>query len=206
MKIVFKQAIAVIALFGLANVFAATESKEKIEEISKLYETEETVIYEFFSLGCPACFATESFVKEWLKTKPENIKFEKIHVSYGNGSWKALAQAFYAAQKLGIERQAIDKIFNFVHVQKNRVGNVVQLAPIFEELGIDKQTFMKTANSFAVKSQLRKADNLASSLKSGGVPDFVINGRFRLNKGAYSSDEELKQALNTLPVTLKQAQ
>lgn len=192
------------SVFIAANSFAA-DPGQGIEEITKLYETEEPVVYEFFSLGCPACFATETFVEDWLKSKPEGIKFEKIHVSSSN-SWKVLAQAYYTAVKLGVEKEATDKIFKFLHVEKNRVGHVKHLVPVFEELGIDKDTFLKTANSFTVKSQMRKADNLARNLKSGGVPDFVINGRYRMDRRAYPNDEAIKQALNTLPITLKQSQ
>jgi protein dithiol oxidoreductase (disulfide-forming) len=199
-----KKLISIFALFLTIPVFAASSAAEKITDLGLLNETAEPIVYEFFSLGCPACFATESFVKDWMTTKPAGVKFVKVHVAYGRPDWGAMAQAYYAAEKLGVKEKAVDKLFEFIHVKKNRVSNIVQLAPVFEELGIDKKTFLKTANSFAVKSKIRKADNLAGSMKSGGVPDFVVNGRYRINRTEFSNQEEIKKTLNTLPLQSKQ--
>jgi protein dithiol oxidoreductase (disulfide-forming) len=199
-----KKLISILALFLSIQVSAASATGEKITDLGQLNETKEPIVYEFFSLGCPACFATESFVKDWMLTKPAGIKFVKVHVAYGRPDWGAMAQAFYAAEKLGIKEKAVEKLFEFIHVKKNRVSNIVHLVPVFEELGVDKKTLLKTANSFAVKSKIRKADNMAGALKSGSVPDFVVNGRYRINRSEFASQEEIKQTLNTLPLKTNQ--
>jgi protein dithiol oxidoreductase (disulfide-forming) len=198
-----KKLISIFALFLSIHVSAASAGGEKITDLGPLNETSEPIVYEFFSLGCPACFATESFVKDWLLSKPEGVKFVKVHVAYGRPDWGAMAQAYYAAEKLGIQEQAVEKLFEFIHVKKSRVSNIVHLVPVFEELGIDKKQFLKTANSFSVKSKIRKADNMAGSMKSGGVPDFVVNGRYRIHRAEFANQDEIKNTLNTLPLKSK---
>ncbi|RMG51350.1 MAG: thiol:disulfide interchange protein DsbA/DsbL, partial [Gammaproteobacteria bacterium] len=58
-------------------------------------------VAEFFWYGCPHCYRFEPHVQKWLKHKPEAAAFVRIPASL-NPSWRPHAEAYYAAQTLGV--------------------------------------------------------------------------------------------------------
>ena len=49
--------------------------------------------------------------------------------------------------------------------------------------GVDKEKFLSTYNSFAIKGQMEKAKKLAMAYQVTGVPTMVVNGKYRFDIG-----------------------
>jgi thiol:disulfide interchange protein DsbA len=64
--------------------------------------------------------------------------------------------------------------------------------------GIDKEAFLKTYNSFGVKSQLEKAKKLAMAYQISGVPVMVVNGKYRFDIGSAGGPQQVLQVADHL--------
>lgn len=155
-------------------------------------------VVQFFSFGCPHCFHAEPQVERWLRNKPANIHFERIPVSFGRPSWGLFARAYYIAKALKIEDRFVPAFFNRIHIKRQAPTNLNELKAVFVEMGVKAEDFDKHAKSFWVESQLRRADQLARQYRVMGVPDFLVNYRYRLVPGAVKSEAEFQELLNGL--------
>ena len=57
----------------------------------------------------------------------------------------------------------------------------------------DKEKFLQTFDSFAIKGQIVKAKELAKKYEISGVPTMVVDGKYRFDLGTAGGPE---QALN----------
>ena len=140
----------------------------------------EVEVIEFFWYGCNHCFALEPHVRDWLESKPSNVKFVRIPAVLNRG-WDVTAQAYYTAEALDVVEQVHDAIFNAIHVDRRmRVAvNKDLLAELFEEhAGISAEDFDKAWNSFPVASKLKRAELMGRRYRLTGVPAVVVNGKY----------------------------
>ena len=155
-------------------------------------------VIEFFSFGCPHCNHAEPQVERWLKNKPESIRFVRVPVGFGRPSWTLFARAYYLMQALKIEDKAVPAFFHLIHEEHRPPRNLDDLKAFFVRMGVSPKAFDQNARSFWVESQLRRADQMAREYKVQGVPDFVINRRYRVVPGATSSEAEFYGLLTAL--------
>ena len=160
--------------------------------------SDRTIVVEYFSYGCPGCFRTDPYVEAWKEQKPEGVEFRRVHVGMGNRMWEILAQAFYVAQALGVGEELHQPIFDWVHVEKNTPRKLSDLAEVFATAGVSEEQLEKTAQSFAVVTQLKRAETEARRFRLSGVPSFVVNDRYRLSTGGFKSYDELFAGLTSL--------
>ena len=55
--------------------------------------------------------------------------------------------------------------------------------------GIDKDKFLSTYNSFAVKGKVEDAKKKAQAYQISGVPTMVVNGKYRFDLGTSGGPE-----------------
>lgn len=156
------------------------------------------VVMEFFSFGCPHCFNAEGQVSRWLTTKPDNIKFIKIPVSFGRPQWTLFARAYYTAKALNIADKMVKPFFELIHVKKQPPTTIADLKAFFVSLGIPAEDFDKQVKSFYVENAIRQADQLARKFKVAGVPDFLINEKYRLVGTEVKSENDFQALLSGL--------
>ena len=134
-------------------------------------------VAEFFWYGCPHCYHFEPKIRAWLERKPEAAHFVRIPASL-NPSWRPHAEAFYAAEALGVTDRLHTPLFDAIHEQRRRIFNRDQLARFAASQGIDEQKFRDAMDSFLVQSKVRRADDLARRAGIRGVPSVVVAGRY----------------------------
>ncbi|NVJ64953.1 MAG: thiol:disulfide interchange protein DsbA/DsbL [Gammaproteobacteria bacterium] len=154
---------------------------------------EKPQVIEFFSYTCPHCYNIEGFVHKWLPQKPEGIEFVQVPVFLGNVPH--LTQGYYTAEVLGVLDQVHMDIFHQWHRDKKIIRTKKDLYPIFEKAGIDKETFDKAYNSFAVASKVQHAKKMVRDFKVTSFPRFVINQKYEVK-----SYQQLDKLLNELPL------
>ncbi len=73
-------------------------------------------------------------------------------------------------------------------------------------LGIDRAEFLKTYNSFGVKSQMEKAKKLAMAYQISGVPVMIVNGKYRFDIGSAGGAEKALEVADYLIAKERAAQ
>ena len=139
---------------------------------------DKVVVKEIFWYGCPHCFRFEPFVDQWLKTKPENVIFE-LQPSVLNPPWSDHARTFFALELMGETDKVHQKLFNAIHVDKQRLTSQETIAKFVAKLGVDEKQFRENFYSFPVDSKLRKSRQIEQKYGHRGVPAVIINGKYR---------------------------
>lgn len=135
-------------------------------------------VVEMFSYACIHCFNFEPAVKQWLETKPDNVEFIRVPVSFGREDWELLARAHYAAEELGMAHEAERALYDAVHVERRRLNSADRIAELFAEHGVEREAFDSAFNSFGVETKVRRANQLTQRYRVQGTPTIVINGRY----------------------------
>ena len=154
-------------------------------------------VLEIFWYGCPHCFRFEPYVERWLRKKPENAQFVRLPGIF-RPSWEVGARAYYTAELLGVFDKMHKPIFNAIHLQKRKLNTEEAMRDFFAENGVDKKEFIKTYNSFAVGTRLRRAKTMTSRYGIDGVPAVIVNGKYRVSNRQTGSNAETLKVINFL--------
>lgn len=150
-----------------------------------------------FWYGCPHCYQLESKLNPWSQTLADDVDFIRVPAMFG-GIWNLHGQMFYTLQTMGVLEQVHDSIFNTLHNSNRKLASVNEIANFVAEQGVDKDLFLKTWNSFSVKSQVEKAKKLAVAYQITGVPAMVIDGKYRFDIGMAGGLQETIDVTNSL--------
>jgi protein dithiol oxidoreductase (disulfide-forming) len=159
-------------------------------------------VLEVFWYACPHCYDLEHYLAAWRKTKPDYIEFVRVPVMWGPVH-RAHAQLYYTLKQLG--RNDLDqKVFDTLHSQQSPLlGNTPEETFATQlqwakDNGIDPDAFRKAYNSFAVNSDLQRAEEITQRYHVEGVPLIVINGKYMTDVGKAGSHEALIAEINDL--------
>ena len=109
-------------------------------------------VVEVFWYGCIHCYHLEPLIETWRKTLGADVDFHRSPAIW-NQLMAVHAQAFYAAQALGVLDRMSGPLFAALNAEgseRKRLGNVDELARFFAEHGVPEEQFRKTFNSFGV--------------------------------------------------------
>ena len=134
-------------------------------------------VTEIFMFACPGCFAFEPHLQRWLEKKADYINFVRIPAAW-NPTAEIHARAYYTAEALGKLGEIDEPFFTAFHTQRNYLETEAKLADFFEQHGVDKATFARTFNSFAVTAKLKRAEELIGRYGVESTPSVVVNGKY----------------------------
>ena len=140
-------------------------------------------VVELFWYGCPHCYAFEPTINPWAA---------KLPAMFG-GPWDAHGQLFLTLDAMGVENKVHAAIFNAIQKEGKRLTDKNDMADFVATQGVDKEKFLQTFDSFAIKGQIVKAKELAKKYEVSGVPTLIVNGKYRFDLGTAGGPE---QALN----------
>jgi len=193
--------LAVAGLLGcsiaLAEVYEEGVHYERIVPAQPTSTANKVEVLEIFWYGCPHCFRFEPYIERWLRKKPKNAQFVRLPGIF-RPSWEVGARAFYTAKLLGVFDELHKPILNAIHLQKRRLDTEEQMRDFFAENGVDKKDFIKTYNSFAVGTRLRRAKTMSSRYGISGVPAIIVAGKYRLSAQTAGSNAEMLKVINFL--------
>lgn len=168
--------LAIAAALG-GNALAAG-GYELINPPQNTATPDKVEVVEFFWLGCPHCYSFEPTIAAWEKDMPEHVVFVREAPPL-NPSWEEHSRGFYAAQLMGEEHAFVEAMFKAIHVDKKRMRKPGDIAELAAQVGMDKDKFLKTMQSFAVQTRMNRSIQLAQGAGISGVPAIVINGKYR---------------------------
>ncbi len=153
---------------------------------------EQVVVYEFFGYPCPHCYSFQPYMEEWLENKPDYVKLIRVPLNFQPG-WDNLQQAYLTAEIMGIVEESHEKLFSAIHNDHKRFNSIDALAQWYaDEIGINKEEFLSTADSFILDSKQRKADKMGFEMQVTSTPTVIVNGKLRVAKNIQNRDEIMK--------------
>lgn len=105
---------------------------------------------------------------------------------------------FLTLESMGVEDQVHAAVFNAIQKEKKRLTDPEEMAEFLATQGVDKDKFLATFNSFAIKGQINKAKELAKKYEITGVPTMVVNGKYRFDIGSAGGANEALQLADKL--------
>ena len=172
--------VALLAPVAHAETFEEGKDYQRLDQPVCTRNAAKIEVVEVFWYGCPHCFRFDPLVKAWKKTLPADVDFWLSPVIW-NDLTQFHAQAFYAAQALGVLDKIHDPFFQAINVQNNMLNTPDKLFPLFAVQGISRDQFDKTFASFGVSSQVNQAKSRALSYRIEGTPELVVNGKYRVS-------------------------
>lgn len=160
-------------------------------------EGQKTVL-EVFGYTCPHCYHLEPSIKDWLKTKPLDVEFERMPVVFNHPNWIYMARVFYTAKRLGILEQSHEDFFHAIHRDKTDVFTPEALGKFFSRYGIKEQDFTDMFKSFVVDGDIKKAAILTKEMEVEGVPAIIVNGKYLTDVPMAKGKKEMWQVVDAL--------
>ena len=175
-------ATGISALPLLANAQAtAFQSGSDYLTLAKPVATEAPVgqieVVEFFWYNCPHCNAFEPMFDAWAKKVPKDVSVRRAPIAF-RPDFEPQQRLYYVLEAMGKVEELHKKVFNAIHVEKQKLGTADQITAWAEKQGIPKAKFVEMYNSFSVSTKVRKATQLQDAYALDGVPALGINGRY----------------------------
>ncbi len=160
-------------------------------------QSDKIEVVELFWYGCPHCYQLESTINPWSAALPEDVNFVRVPAMFG-GIWNVHGQLFYTLETMRAGEKVHTSIFDALHNSGHKLSSVDEIVNFVVEQGVDKELFMKTWNSFSVKSQMEKAKKQALAYQITGVPAVVVNGKYRFDIGMAGSLQQTVEVADAL--------
>ena len=192
-KLILSAALVAASVFGITAVQAAdtaTAGKEYIELSNPVAVSQpgKIEVVELFWYGCPHCYHFEPVINPWAEKLPDDVNFKRIPAMFG-GPWDAHGQMFLTLEAMGVEHKVHAAVFDAIQNQHKRLTDPEEMAEFLATQGVDKDKFLATFNSFAIKGQVKQAKELAKKYEITGVPSMIVNGKYRFDLGTAGGPE-----------------
>jgi len=180
----------------------------------KVSDTDKVEVVEVFSYGCPACNAFHTTVDQMAKELPSNATLVFLPVSFNPAeNFPMFQRAYFTAQALGVADKGADAMYDAAWKTKelssenpngrglkpsDALPTIDDAAKIYAKVGADPKEFAAVANSFAINTKMKRADELVQKYGVMQTPTIVINGKYRFTvsqAGGYPQTIELAKWL-----------
>lgn len=179
------------------QAFSEGVDYRRINPIVKTSDPAKVVVTEVFWYGCPHCFRFEPVVQSWAASLPDTVVFEQVPSSL-NPSWTEHARTFYALKLMGVQEQLHTKLFETIHVKRQRLAGLDTIARFVADQGVDEKEFRKHYASFPVDSLVRKNKKMEQRYGLRGVPAVIINGKYLTNGSMAGNYSRMIEIINFL--------
>jgi len=170
-------------------------------------------VMEVFSYGCPACNSYRPILKKLKAALPPNAQLVYLPASWHpEENWPMFQRAFLTAQSMGISEKAHEQMYDAIwtsgelgvadpntHLPKSTLPSIEDIARFYQRVtGVKAENFVAASKSFSVDLKMRQADAQILAMKVTGTPTLVVNGKYRVNNDALTSDNDFIGLVNFL--------
>lgn len=178
----YKKLICLAAIIFSTGLMAQTQWQEGTHyKVLNEQASAQPQVKEVFSFWCPACFNFESIAIELKSKLPKHVAFTKAHVNFMGSASKdtqdAASKGMLAARVMKDEARFNEALFNAIHRERKPIVSFDDIQAIYQAAGGDGTKLAKLANSFGIRSQLKK--NEAATKGFSRVPTFVVNDKYQ---------------------------
>ena len=157
-------------------------------------------VIEFFAYHCPACNMLEPTFNQWIKKQGDNIVARRIPLLF-QGPTDPEARLFLTLEAMGKLDQYHHRVFQAVHVQRQRLTKDDQIIEWAVKNGLDKAKFMETWNSFGVSTKLRRLGQVQAAYKVTGTPTIIIDGKYVVSPGQIQDANKIQDVNQLMQAT-----
>ena len=173
----------------------------------KVTNTNKIEVVEVFSYGCPACNQYHATANKLARELPADAQMAYLPASFvPQENWPMLQRAYYAAQALGVALKGNDAMYDAVWKSreltamkdsgglksKDALPTLADAAKVYAKFGVDPKEFVAVANSFAINTKVRRADELVKAYGVDGTPTIVVNGKYRISPSTVGADQSIE--------------
>lgn len=195
---------AVLAVLGCAGTTGHAAEFEEGKHYVRLpvpvqTQSEDAVeVVEVFSYACIHCKTFDPTLERWRHEQPDDVAFRRVPAIF-NETWKLFAQAFYAAEALGVSDAVHTPMFLAIHEQGVDLRNPVLMAELFQSAaGVPPDEFTRVANSFGVRSRVQQAMAHGRAYGITGVPTLIVDGQYRVDGQMAGNNTQMLQVVDYL--------
>ncbi len=152
-------------------------------------------VLEVFSYACVHCANFEPQLANWKQTrKPDHVEVLYMPAAW-NPTYEFYARAFYTAETLKVLEASHMDLFNALHVERQQIRSLDDLAAFYAKYDVKPETFKQTAGSFAVETKLKRAVALVPRYGVRGTPAVIVDGKYRFDTASSGGTEQTAFAL-----------
>ena len=133
-------------------------------------------VIEFFWYGCPHCYRLEPSLNAWLKNKPADVVFKRIH-AIPSEAWGLHAYIYYTLETMGLLDTLHGKVFDAIHKDRKNLTNAKILDQWLTENKVDPAKYHEVEKSFTVNAKVKRAAQQTAAYKVDGVPRIFVDGK-----------------------------
>jgi thiol:disulfide interchange protein DsbA len=179
-RIVVVRIVAVLLCALAASAYAQVENQDyqMLAPPQTPASQDKVEVIEFFSYGCPHCYALQPHIVKWSAELPADAVFTRVPVSFGRREWGQLSRAYYALEATGNLPRLDDALFEAIHKEKRPMFDEDTLAGWAAEHGVAASKFRAAFESPAVSAKAMRAEQMSRDYKVNSVPLLVVDGKY----------------------------
>ncbi|HET6586392.1 MAG TPA: thiol:disulfide interchange protein DsbA/DsbL [Oleiagrimonas sp.] len=163
----------------------------------KVTNTDKVEVVEVFSYGCPACNQAHPIIDKLRADLPAYATMAYLPAGFRpDENWVVYQRAYYAAKALGVADKTYDAMFDATWKTgetatydlatgrpkpRSQWPDIHDIAKFYAKYGVSPEQFVAVANSFAVNTQIKRADELVKDYAVPATPTIVIDGKYRFS-------------------------
>ncbi len=207
----FSQAAAAVAATAIVPSLAHAQLKGPVAGTDyQVLETRASVeapagkieVVEFFWYSCPHCNSFEPALNQWVKKLPKDIAFRRVPIAF-NDTFVPQQRLYYTLEAMGLLDKLHAKVFEAIHVEKNKLASGEAIVEWVGKNGIDQAKFLAQYNGFGVVTKAQRASQLQNAYKVEGVPALGVAGRFYTDGSMAKSMERALQVVEALTAAIR---
>jgi thiol:disulfide interchange protein DsbA len=179
------------------HAFVAGEHYIVLDEPVATRDSSKVEVVEMFSYGCSHCYEFEPLIKQWGKQQAGDVDFWFFPAVWSK-AMKLYAKAFYVADELDVAGKIHFPLFTAVVIEQKSIRNESDLADFFASYGVGKKAFTEAFNSTVVADQVKQAEERVRSYKPAGVPEVVVNGKYRVDRMRAGGQKAMLEVIDYL--------
>jgi thiol:disulfide interchange protein DsbA len=195
-----RKALALAATSLMFSLGAAAQGALPYEKLSPPQPTEgngKIEVIEFFWYGCPHCYRLEPSLNAWLKNKPADVVFKRVH-AIPNEAWGRHAYIYYTLEAMGLLDKYHEKVFDAIHKDQKNLLNRKIRDEWLQQNGIDPQKFSEVEQSFGVNSKVKRAAQMTQEYKVDGVPRIIVDGKYYTGPEFAGGEDKIMGAVDQM--------
>ncbi|MEM7078851.1 MAG: thiol:disulfide interchange protein DsbA/DsbL [Pseudomonadota bacterium] len=183
---------------GAAEKFVAGTHYQTLDIPVKTLDPDRIEVVEVFSHACIHCYNFDPYVESWHTEQDGDVVFDRLPAIFSD-DWEAIAQAYYAAQTLGVLEQMHKPLFTALHDERKDIRKAEVLQLLFEEQAdVSAEDFGVAYNSFSVRSRVAQAKAKTRAYKVTGVPTMVVEGKYLIDGRSAGGNVAMLQVVDFL--------
>jgi thiol:disulfide interchange protein DsbA len=146
-------------------------------------------VAEVFSYRSAHCFNFEPLLQAWKRKQADDVAVVQIPV-VSSPQLESAARAYYTIKALKLEDKVHMEVFKAIFIERRPLDTPEQWAVFLAAYGADKAKVSSVFASFGVSSMLRQAEARIRGYGVTGVPELIVDGRFRISAAALGNAGE----------------